>query len=242
MNFSCSSCGYASETRENVVRHLNKKNKCGDNPVLEIINVDIECEFCNKKLSTKYSLSRHLNVCKVKKSNLEKELAIKDKKLAEMEKKLAIAEALAKKPTIGTQNNIIVQLTPWNDPSTKNIEQYYKEAIKKLVLSIPTIIERVHFNDKLPENHNILIKNYRSKVAKVFNGQEWKTIDQDRLLDELVNTYEVDLENWAEENPDQQHYIDKYNKIKNRDGEENVINDVKTEVKRMIYDKCSNKN
>ena len=56
------------------------------------------------------------------------------------------------------------------------------------------------------------------------------------LLDELVNTYEVELENWAEDRPEAK-YIKSYQNIKDRDGEENVIKDIKDEVKRMIYDK-----
>lgn len=46
-------------------------------------------------------------------------------------------------------------------------------------MSIPTLIENIHFNKNTPENHNIIIKNNRSKVVKVFNGQEWKTMDED---------------------------------------------------------------
>jgi hypothetical protein len=41
----------------------------------------------------------------------------------------------------------------------------------------------------LPENHNICIKNFRTKIAKVYNGKEWKTMDD----------YERQLEDWAED-------------------------------------------
>ena len=41
----------------------------------------------------------------------------------------------------------------------------------------------------------------------------------------------------GDERTEHQHYIDKYEKIKNRDGEDIVINNIKTEVKRMMYDK-----
>jgi hypothetical protein len=135
-------------------------------------------------------------------------------------------------------NNIVlnIQLTPYNDPKIENVEKYYKEAIKKMFLSVPTLIERIHFNKDLPENHNILINNFRTKIAKVFDGNKWKTIDEDELIKELINTNELALEDFAKENPKYQQHIDKYNKMKDRDSEEKVFKDLKFEVKRVLYD------
>jgi hypothetical protein len=48
MEFSCSKCDYSSDVRENVVRHINKKVKCGVNPEIIKNNIDIYCEFCKK--------------------------------------------------------------------------------------------------------------------------------------------------------------------------------------------------
>ena len=104
-------------------------------------------------------------------------------------------------------------------------------------MSVPTIIERIHFNPELPENHNICIKNYRTKLAKVFNGKEWKTMDEDHLINELVNTYENLLEDWADQNPERMKYIEKYKEIKERDGADRVNKDLRDEIKKLIYDK-----
>jgi hypothetical protein len=73
-------------------------------------------------------------------------------------------------------------------------------------------------------------------MGKVFDGNKWTNIDEDVLLRELINTNEQALENWAEDNPDHQKYIDKYNQIKERDGEAKVYKDLKYEVKRVLYD------
>ena len=103
-------------------------------------------------------------------------------------------------------------------------------------MSVPTLIERIHFNEKMPENHNILMSNFRSKVLKVFNGKKWETIDEDKLIDELIDANEKALEDWAEDDIEKMKYIKKYKEIKERDGEENVNNDLKTEVKKVLYD------
>ena len=97
-----------------------------------------------------------------------------------LKEKLAISEALNKKPNtvIGTQN-ININLSPWNDPRLPDyVEKYYREAVKKIFLAVPTLIKYIHFNDEHPENHNICIKNARSGIAKVYNGKEWESMDE----------------------------------------------------------------
>ena len=69
----------------------------------------------------------------------------------------------------------------------ENVNDFYKAAMKKLFLSVPKLIELIHFNKDLPENHTITIKNARTKVAKVYNGTEWKTMDEDLLIKRLIN-------------------------------------------------------
>jgi hypothetical protein len=108
------------------------------------------------------------------------------------------------------------------------------------------LIERIHFNSEFPENHNILISNFRSNYAKVFDGKLWKTMDEDQLITWLINTYEHLLEDWAEGNPARMKYIEKYKDIFDRDGHAKVYRDLRGEIKKMIYDrrgmvKCVNK-
>jgi hypothetical protein len=200
--YKCSLCDYKSDLKLNVIRHREKKNKCGTGE-FSIIQLSemIICEYCKKNFTTLRSLNRHLNICKIKKDNVEKELALSNEKIKELEKKLAIAEAVGKKTTIGTQNNNIhINLAPWNNPALpENVEKYYKEAVKKIFLAVPTLIKYIHFNTEHPENHNISIKNMRSGIAKVYNGKEWELMDEKDVIRSLINDYESTLENYAED-------------------------------------------
>jgi hypothetical protein len=248
MEFACSICEYTSERKEHIKKHINNKTKCGEGtPEIIEIQVEIICEHCNKSFKTRPNLKKHEKICKVKKSNVEEENKI-------LKEKLAIAEALAAKATsapavtnntnnidnstnIQTQNNIIINITPYNDPNLEGAEKYYLSALKKMFMSIPYIIEQIHFNTDFPENHNLCIKNYRTKLAKVFNGKEWKTMDEDVVINELIDTYERLLEDWAEDKPTRMQYIERYKEIKDRDGKSKVYKDLKDEVKKLIYDK-----
>lgn len=89
MEYKCSLCDYSSDTKRNVIRHINKKIKCssGLHSIIEIKN-KLRCEFCGKSVTTKSHLTQHLKVCKAKKEKLvvtENEiLKDKNKKLEEL--------------------------------------------------------------------------------------------------------------------------------------------------------------
>jgi hypothetical protein len=232
MEFSCSSCDYKSFRKTCVQNHINRKNKCtGSDKKAEIVelSIDIICEFCNKTYASMLNLTRHLKTCKVKKHN-------KDEEILKLKEKVKILEALNKKPTTINNNQININLAPWNSPALpENVEKYYNEALKKLFLAVPTIIKQIHFNKDHPENHNISIKNARSGIAKVYNGKEWESMDEKDVINSLINDYESTLSGYAEENNPK--YNEKMQKIKDRDSEEKVYDDMHNEVKRVIYDR-----
>lgn len=235
--FKCSGCDYKSELRKSIERHINKASKCSDNPKIVSIEIDVSCNFCNKTFCTKPSLTRHLKTCKVKKKDIQQELEKEKEKNAKLKEENNILKALSKKPsTVNYNNQININLTPWNSPVLPdNVEKYYSDALKKLFLSVPTIIKQIHFNSELPQNHNICIKNARSGIAKVYNGKEWESMDEKDVISSLINDYESTLEDYAsEKNPK---YIEKMKKIKERDSEEKVYEDLQDEIKRIIYDR-----
>jgi hypothetical protein len=234
MEFKCSNCEYTSDRKANVKTHITKVCK---NANINVLQIEILCDFCKVKFNTKPSLNRHLKICKVKKNNVEKELSIEKEKVKELEKKVEILEAVAKKPSIVINNNI--NLTSYNNPNLKDIEKFFSSCIKKQFMCIPKLIELIHFNSELPENHNLLLTNFRSDMMRAYNGNKWQTVGFEEVTNELIGNYERDLQDWAGEDPNKVKYIDKWNKIKIRDGEEVVYKDLQQELRKLMYDNRS---
>lgn len=239
VNYECVRCNYATDQKSRMRLHIHKKIPCepekSDLNVLEYENDILNGDETKKFLDKIKKLEEEVLSLKNDNSVLKNEnIALKTTK--------KVNNNIGNSQIIGdNMNNIIFNfnLTAYNDPNLEGAEKYYLNAVKKAFLSIPTIIENIHFNKEFPENHNICITNFRSKLAKVFNGKEWKTMDEDVLINELVLTYESLLEDWAEDHPERMKYIERYKEIKERDGESKVMREVKDEVKKLIYDKRS---
>jgi hypothetical protein len=230
MKFKCSICNYSSYNRLDVVRHHDKKIKCGENPIVVEIETHNICEHCKKPFTLEPNLKRHLKICKVKKNNLEEEVRKLKEELAVEKASKGIVNNIAQ------QNILNINLTAYNDPNLKGMEKYYLEAIKKAFLSVPYLIEKIHFNVSYPENQSMVIKNNRTKIAKVYDGTKWTSKDENELIDEIINTYEQLLEDYSEDDPERMKHIERYKQIKERDSEESVLRDLKDEVKKLMYD------
>ncbi len=235
VNYECVRCNYKTEHKAKMRLHISKKIPCP--PEKKDVNVlDYEDEILNKDESKKTLLEK---IKKLEERNTALETEVLQLKSQVNTKVANVNSNVGAQINGDNTHNIIFNfnLTAYNDPNLEGAEKYYLNAVKKAFLSIPTIIENVHFNKEFPENHNICITNFRTKLAKVFNGKEWKTMKEDILIDELIKTYEGLLEEWAEDHPERMKYIERYKEIKERDGESKVMKDVKDEVKRLIYDK-----
>jgi len=242
--YKCSGCIYTSTDLTSVRKHINRKNKCTECELNIIkLDTDFNCEFCKKKLSTKDGLKKHIYICKTRftQNKLKRENVEKDKQIRALEKKLMKNSA---KTIINTTNNtmnnqtinnyITISLTPYNDPNMEGMKPYLETALRKTFLSVPNLIESVHFNNEYPENQNICITNRRTNDAKVFDGKKWKTVNKELLLNEIVDTYERELTNYAEENG-KTRFIKDYESAKRRGGA-NAEKDLREEVHNVIYD------
>ena len=140
---------------------------------------------------------------------------------------------------IGTQN-IIINVNAFGNENTDYIDdKAILACIGRVYKSIPSLLEKIHFDPKHPENHNIKITNKKLQYASVMgDNQKWKTVDRKDAIDKMVlNGYNI-LDEKYTENKDkipagkQQNFEGFQAKFESEDKE--VMRNLKTEVDMMI--------
>jgi hypothetical protein len=212
-----------------MVNHIDKK-KYICNPNINNVNVK-DVDIRNKILNDKGS--RKKRTVKVKKQKLEEEI-----KLLKEENERLRKES---KTTINNDNRVInvvnININPSNDPNTEFLtDKDYVQCINRMIMSVPNLIKKIHFNPKHPENHNIYISNIRNKMAMTYDGNQWNLNNQENTINKLITDHEYMLEEWLDNGEDRypkaMDKFKKYLKLKDEDG---VKDTVKEEIKLLLY-------
>jgi hypothetical protein len=148
------------------------------------------CKYCNKKFTRKNNMNVHINKsCKERKNEINK-----------LKEELAIIKQETKETNI--TNNINKGVINNNNNNTTNIIKFgsediinilTKKQIAKILNSryqaIEESIRTVHFNKSLPEYQNIKIKNLRSNMALVHDGENFNAKNQYNTVYELIDNH-----------------------------------------------------
>lgn len=238
MEFSCSVCQYTSLKKENVARHVRRKNKCG-NGLREIIEIPIEiiCEYCNKNFSSLNSLKGHTR------NNCSKKDLIKDAKIKELEEKnKELEKRLMEKPTTinNITNNIIINNYE-NTSLDKLTDKIYNKIIKdsdEPYKIIPRLIKHIHCNPDIPENHNIRIsnRNKHNKYLEVYRNNHWEIEDKKTEIGNLINDKETNISDWIDEKGEKYpEALEKFNDYLEQKYEPDIASLIKEEVEILLY-------
>ena len=140
---------------------------------------------------------------------------------------------------IETQN-ITININAFGNENTDYIDdKAILACIGRIYNSIPSLLEKIHFDPKHPENHNIKITNKKLPYASVMgNNQKWKTVDRKDAIESMVNNSYNMLDEKYTENKDkiseskQQHFKGFQAKFESEDKE--LMKQLKNEVDMMV--------
>jgi hypothetical protein len=223
---------------------------------------ELVCNYCGKEYSRSDSLTRHItSFCKVKRSNDQKmeEMMIMLIDLKENAKKMDAEnkqnkEEIEKLKKENAKYQKIINNT--QNIGTQNIQNNYivaygKENLDKLTFrdykmiflrgmnSVPALVEKLHFDKNMPENHNVYISNLRDDYVLMYDGKIWRLKDREDALQQLYEDNSNILETKFEELIAQldEPTIKMFKRfliIKDSDNEK--IRIIKKELKKILYE------
>ena len=214
------------------------------------------CKYCEKKFTFKQAMYHHIKYsCKENKDEDLKELARlmniqiqQQKSLIETQAKQLdaqnkkIEKLMGKLEIHGSFNTTNIQnfqLLAYRDTDVSHLtDKDYRECLHRTNQCVKHLIEKVHFNPSKPENMNIHISNMKDKYIMIYDGSTWNIADRKRELNYLYDEKEMMLEEWLESNPDKV-LRDKFMKYLNNKEDDECLNQIKEEIKMMLYNKQS---
>ncbi len=221
--FECKRCGYTTEYKHSLQKHLEKKIPCKtefsiiDREILlgelnKKKNKTINCAKCGKEFNKRQNKWKHEKICKFN-NNID----IKDIQIQELQKKIIEIENSIKENhnnvtnitnnTIISNNTFIINnLRPFGKENYESItEEFIKKNIRPSRILLYKLFKELHFNLNYPENWNFYISNTRSNTANVYRGKKFEIEDKHESIKELVDniikfckTFVVDLESLSD--------------------------------------------
>lgn len=230
-NYVCPRCNYMTNKLSHLKNHLERKFICKPiytdisiKEICEEYNIELGkknhsdslmnqsnqniCNFCNKKLSSKSNLRRHIQTCKKNTSYLKiNEL---EKKIKNIENNICvnITNNNSNNYTYNHSNNSYHQTNNIiiNNYGSENLSYLTPEKMMKLITppysSIKKLNSLIHLNDEHPENHNLMITNLNGKYLHIRKNEKWiKCFKKDILPSIVLDSYDK-LDDFFVENKD----------------------------------------
>ena len=222
-----------------------------------------DCKYCGKNFKYKQSVSKHIKyTCPKNKDEDLKELVRllnlqlqqKDRELAyhklqnekqqkQMDTQQKQIDKLMDKLQVNhITNNTYVQnnILSYKDTDLSHLtSKDYTNAIKKVTYCVKDMIEKIHFNPKKPENMNIYISNMKDKYLMVYEDGNWNIKQKNDEINTLYESKEMLLEDWLD-NYGNEELRQKFNKYLSNKEDDETMNEIKENIKMMMYNKKKN--
>jgi len=266
VEYICSRCNKIFNKKSNYIAHIDRKYKCDlvkdDNIALKYAqkagksskneqNQAYKCQRCNKTFLKKFNCERHFESCTSDKNdNLEKLYKELLKEMKKQNKEIKLLKQQLYKPKNVCKNNNINSNNTTNN-NYVNVVAFGKEDVQfiskqewiKLMntkyLSVKGLIEKIHFNEKYPENSNVYISNLKDNYAMFYNGNKWIIETKNEVISNLIDTKTEHLENKFYEiiNDLPKIVKQKFQEFLENNDDDSYLNNLKNEIKLMLYNK-----
>ena len=196
-----------------------------NNIIDESLNNKLICEYCSIKFTRIDNLNRHIKKSCKEKKKYDKIKAEERKQIIKLEDEKKdmnkqINELIQKVGTTNNYNNKLDMSTSTNTNTNTSIStstniklnNYGEENLSMLTDSfmrnmiqlpfgaIPKKIERIHFNNKYPENKNIRLLNKNDNKIQVLKDNKWTYVKKRDTIQRLIDDKNYLLDEYFEDN------------------------------------------
>lgn len=194
--YKCPRCKYETNHKTNIKNHFNRKRLCEsdkDNEIsieecLKLLNKGILkskekikhiCEYCNKEFNRQTRLCAHIIKCKIKDDIIlkqQEEIELLKELLNETKQNITnnTNNTNCNNTNNSTTNNIYITINSYKDTDYTAVKDKIHQCIMNNGdVDMEKLIELVHFNKDIPQNHNIYVTNSKTKRVMKFNGNNF---------------------------------------------------------------------
>jgi len=159
------------------------------------------CNWCRAPYKYKNNWNRHIKTCSHRKMTLEN-IKSYEKKIDHLQEEIKeIKNNKMSVPIVNITNNTNnflyvdnritninqIKLNPFGKESIAHITtEVLQKALQKPHLGLINLIKEVHFNNNVPENHNVQLINKREPYLQVFNGEKWEKQDKKATIQNMI--------------------------------------------------------
>jgi hypothetical protein len=235
--FYCNDCCCGFQRKSNYDYHLTTiKHK---NRVSKQKTPSFVCSFCNKSFSHCSSLSRHKTNCEenqIKEAEKDTPTVDLEAKIKELRERVEEIKKSREEEILRSQNKVSVNCFG-NENLDYIADNDILDCMNNINVSIPVLLEKIHFDPEHPENNNVRIPNKKLPHAEIMNNKsKWELISKKDTIHSMVETaYNILCKTFREKQHEltvnmQQNFRDFQEIYRHR----RTIRDIKTKVELLI--------
>ena len=216
VRYDCPRCGYTTDRKGNIDRHIDSKKLC--EPLLSEVNPNDFRSIILREDNTNDIIKRLMDDS----NNISQTVS---KTVSNSENIKSVSNSIDNSINNSTinmnthnTNNITITLTSCDEPELNYItEEDANKCLKSLKTSMLEMAKKIYFNPNHPENHNVYKTNMKNKIIKYFKDNKWNVGDQDVVINTMVENIRDALENGEKDMVDDlSHKYDNDEDFKNR--------------------------
>ncbi len=231
----CNFCERVFSRRDNLIRHLNERCKVKKENDTKIKKLE---EELIKMKDNQEKILEDVKRLKEENENYKKKVGTQTNTMMNSTNTVNAVNANTVNGNQHIVNNYIAVLPFGQEDLSKITNKDYEAIFKKGFSSVNALVERVHCDEDLPKNHNVLISNMRDGNASTYNGKKWQYNDCQEILEQIYDNNATILEEKFEELIDglDESAIRMFKKfLKEKDSDNEKIKRIKKTLKNTLY-------